>query len=83
MTILQKAIYRHNAISIKLPMAFFFFFFADLEQKQNLNCKETQKTNILKIYRQIDSKQTKRSRERKTELEESGSLTSGYIIKLE
>ena len=40
MTILPKAIYRFNAIHIKLPMA----FFTELEQKNLKICMETQKT---------------------------------------
>ena len=40
MTILLKAIYRFNAIPIKLPMTFFI----ELEQKNLKICMETQKT---------------------------------------
>ena len=40
MTILHKAIYRFNEISIKIPMAFFI----ELQQKKFLICMETQKT---------------------------------------
>ena len=40
MTVLPKAIYRFNAIPIKLPMA----FFTELEQKIFTICIETKKT---------------------------------------
>ena len=40
MTILPKAIYRFNAIPIKIPLA----FFTELEQKNLKICMETQKT---------------------------------------
>ena len=68
MTILTKAIYRFNAIPIKLSMA----FFTELEQNLFFNLNGNTK----------DHKEPKQSRERKTELEESCSLTSDYTTKL-
>ena len=69
MTILPKAIYRFNAIPIKLPMA----FFTELEQQQQ--------KKILYNYGDIKEPDSQSNLEK--EKQETGFLTSDYTTKLQ
>ena len=71
MIIPLKAIYRFNTIPIKLPMAFF------------IKCDQSMSKFVWKHKRPQTMKESWGKKKKKTELEESVSLISGYTTKLQ
>ena len=77
LAMLQKGVYRFNAIPVKLPMA----FLTELQQQQQQN-KQTNKKTLYNLMETQSLWLTMQTWERKTELEDWGFLTSVYINNL-